>query len=122
MSFTSTLTCVCETARIVTATTHHEPVEVPNVLDDGVREAGAFAGERRHAWIQHRHGRLGWVVEIDSPIGMYRHDGRAGSQLGLRLAIANEIEKNKRGKVKLVVQEVTPSVSYRGYVRGTDQD
>jgi hypothetical protein len=43
-------------------------VEFATVLDGGVREAGAFVGERRHAWILRRHGRVGWAVGIDRPI------------------------------------------------------
>ena len=32
----------------------------PNVDDGGVREFGAFVGERRPTWILRRHGRMGW--------------------------------------------------------------
>jgi len=47
---------------------NREPGELPTVLGGGVRETRGFVGERRHAWIQRRHGRPGRLVGTDSLI------------------------------------------------------
>ena len=87
MSFASTVTCVCEAARNRHRDDTLELVGFPDVDDGGVREAGAFAGERRHAWILRRRGRTNPAPDPSTVMG--RRDRAilaVGFQVGCRRA------------------------------------
>ena len=57
-------------------------MEFATVLDGGVREAGGFVGERRHAGSLRRPGQVGWAVGIDRPIRY--HEASVGERLAMR--------------------------------------